>query len=223
MLTLRGLGSKMLHARVVGGSTPEGEGALTGRTPISPSLGIRASAGARLADPSYAVTSTDGTMHGNFSDLAWNANGSLRLEYGSERGHFTGDVFYGHRSFYIPPSDSAANAFLQHVTSEDAARVVVGGEFERHRLRIALGAYGELLQRDIDEYADYTLAQKLLRQSLLSGRYGAAVDLDRPYRAGGLFGTVSARLSVDSDGVSLHQLSYVPTTAPSTWPELDLR
>ncbi|MGZ3428098.1 MAG: TonB-dependent receptor domain-containing protein, partial [Polyangia bacterium] len=118
-----------------------------------------------------------------------------------------GDTFYGHRTFFIPPSDTS-NALLQHVTSEDAARLVLGADFEREKFRLAIGAYGELVQRTIDEYTDYTLANRVLQQALLSGRYGAAALVDRAYRLRGLVGALSARLSVDSDGVRLHQIAF---------------
>src|SRR4051794_9657488 len=138
VFTLRALGGKLVNARLVGGSTPEGEAALTGRVPLKPNFGVRASAGARLADPSYTVFAPGGG-NANFKDLAWNVDGSLRLEYANDRVHFTGDTFYGHRSFFIPPSDTMT-ALLQHVTSEDAARLVLGSEFSRGPLRLAVGA-----------------------------------------------------------------------------------
>src|SRR5205807_8541100 len=123
--------------------------------------------------------------------------GSLRVEYGGDRGRFTGDVFYGHRTFYIPPSDTTGN-LLQHITAEDSVRLVAGGELERHGLRIALGVYGELLTRATDEFQDYTLKNLQVHQDLLSGRFGGAVHLDRRFRARELSVTVSARLSVDT-------------------------
>jgi hypothetical protein len=207
VLTLRARGSRLVHARVAGGSTPDGEAALTGRTMVGDAVGIRASAGARLADPTYPVTGSDGTRS-NFADLASNIYGALRLEYGGERGQLTTDLFYGHRSFYIPPSDTSGD-LLQHVTAEDAVRIVSGGELERHGVRVALGVYGELLQRATDEFTDYTLGTRAVHQDLLSGRFGGAVNLDRPFRVRGLSGTVSARLSVDTDAANVSQVAFV--------------
>jgi hypothetical protein len=215
VMTLRALGTRMVNGRLVGGSTPEGEAALTGRTPIGDEgrVGIRASAGTHLADPSYPVTSAVDGSHARFADFQAHYYGSVRVEYGSERGHFTGDVFYGHRSFYIPPSDTSGN-LLQHVTAEDSVRVVAGGELERHGLRIALGVYGELLARATDEFPDYTQSMLELHQDLLSGRFGGAVHVDRPFRTRSLVATLSARLSVDSDAATVHQVVYVPGSAP---------
>ncbi|MGZ3405528.1 MAG: TonB-dependent receptor [Polyangia bacterium] len=205
--TLRALGGKLINGRLVGGSMPEGEAAVTGRTPLGETTGVRASAGAHLADPTYPVTASDGS-HANFADLMTHYYGSLRFEYGSERGHFTTDVFYGHRSFYIPPSDTSGN-LLQHITAEDSVRLVAGGEVERHGLRLALGVYGELLTRATDEFADYTLKSLQVHQDLLSGRFGGAAHVDRPFRKGALRATLSARLSVDSDAASVHQIAYL--------------
>jgi hypothetical protein len=206
--TLRALGGEMVNARLSGGSTPEGEVAATGRTPLDEHVGIRGSAGAHIADPRYPVTAADGS-HAQFADLMQHYYGSVRVEYGSDAGgRFTGDVFYGHRRFYIPPSDTSGN-LLQHITAEDSVRLVAGGELQRHGLRIALGVYGELLTRATDEFLDYTLATKQLHQDLLSGRFGGAVHIDRPFRRGALRATLSARLSVDTDAASVRQIAYL--------------
>jgi hypothetical protein len=213
--TLRALGSRMINGRVVGGSTPEGEAAVSGRTQVGERFGIRASAGAHIADPTYPVTGTDGS-HASFADFSTHYYGALRLEYGSETGRFTTDVAYGHRSFYIPPSDTVGN-LLQHITAEDSLRLVAGGELERHGFRVALGAYGELLQRNTDEFADYTLKYLQIHQDLLSGRFGGAVHVDRPFRVRGLIATVSARLSVDTDAANVKQTAFLMngTSVPS--------
>ncbi|MCA1663633.1 MAG: TonB-dependent receptor plug domain-containing protein, partial [Myxococcales bacterium] len=215
VMTLRALGSRLVNGRVVGASTPEGEVALTGRTPIGDEgrVGIRGSAGAHLANPSYPVTAGDGSR-ATFGDFSTHYYGSLRVEYGGDRSHFTGDLFYGHRSFFIPPSDTTGD-LLQHITAEDSVRLVAGGELDRRDWRIALGAYGELLSRSTDEFPDYTQKMIELHQELLSGRFGGAVHVDRRLHARTLAATVSARLSVDSDAASVHQVVYVPGAAPS--------
>lgn len=215
VMTLRALGSRLVNARAVGASTPEGEVAVTGRTPIGDEgrVGMRASAGARLADPTYPVTGMDGS-HAQFGDFQTHYYGSLRVEYGGDGGRFTGDLFYGHRSFYIPPSDTTGD-LLQHITREDSVRLVVGGELDRRGWRIALGAYGELLARTTDEFPDYTQQMLEVHQELLSGRFGGAVHVDRNLRVRGLVATFSARLSIDSDAASVHQVVYVPNLAPT--------
>ncbi|HEX9103950.1 MAG TPA: TonB-dependent receptor, partial [Polyangia bacterium] len=217
VMTLRALGGKLINGRVVGGSMPDGEAALTGRTLVGDrgSFGIRASAGARIADPSYPVTSAADGSHARFADFEDHFYGSLRMEYQSERAHVTGDAFYGHRSFYIPPSDTTGN-LLQHVTGEDSARLVVGTDLERQGLRVAVGVYGELLARLTDEFTDYTLKSLEVHQDLLSGRFGGAVHVDRPFRVRGLAGTLSARLSVDSDAASVRDTVFVPGMAAAT-------
>ena len=216
VMTLRALGSRMVAARAVGGSEPEGEAAVTGRTQIGDSghFGVRASAGAHIEDPTYPVLSSDGTTHANFADFMAHYYGSLRAEYASDAGHFTGDAFYGHRTFYIPPSDTQGN-LLQHITGEDSVRLVLGGEMERHQLRIAVGIYGELLSRATDEFADYTLGNRELHQDLLSGRFGGAVHIDRPWHVRGIAFTLSARLSVDSDAATVKNIVYVANQPPS--------
>ncbi|HEY2748098.1 MAG TPA: TonB-dependent receptor, partial [Polyangia bacterium] len=203
VFTLRAIGSRMVNGQLVGASTPGGEAAVTGRTSIPHGLGIRASASARYDDPTYPVVSTTGVT-GKFGDRELQVATGLRLEYESERGRFTADAWYGHRAFFIPPSDNTSNA-LQDITSEDATRLVVGGEFDTHGFRIAIGAYGELLSRATDFYTDYTLSDKTSHQDLLSWRIGEAVHVDRPWRVRGLHGTVSARLSVDSEGMQIRQ------------------
>ncbi|HEX6835673.1 MAG TPA: TonB-dependent receptor [Polyangia bacterium] len=217
VMTLRALGSKLVNARVVGGSMPEGEAALTGRTTVGDSgtFGVRASAGARIADPTYPVTSAVTGTRARFSDFEDHFYGSLRLEYAGLRAHTTGDLFYGHRSFYIPPSDTTGN-LLQHVTGEDSVRAVVGTDVERQGLRVAVGVYGELLSRLTDEFTDYTLSTLEVHQDLVSGRFGGAVQVDRPFAVRSLVGTLSARLSVDTDAASVHDTVYLPNVAPST-------
>ena len=203
VFTLRAIGSRMVNGRVVGGSTPGGEAAVTGRTSVPHGWGIRASAQARYDDPNYPVISTTGVT-GHFADRELQVTTGVRGEYEGEGGRFTADVWYGHRAFFIPPSDNTSNA-LQDITSEDAARLVVGGEFERHGFRIAIGGYGELLSRATDFYTDYTLKDLTSHQQLLSWKIGEAVHVDRPFRVRGLVGSLSARLSVDSDGMQIRQ------------------
>ncbi|HEX4457161.1 MAG TPA: TonB-dependent receptor plug domain-containing protein, partial [Polyangia bacterium] len=203
--TLRAIGSRMIDGRVVGGSTPGGEAAVSGRTPLPGGFGIRASASARFDDPTYPVVASNNTMPGNFNDRESQATAALRLEYQKGDSRFTADAWYGHRSFFIPPSDNTGNA-LQDITAEDAARVVVGGEFQSRGFRIALGAYGELLSRDTNFYTDYTLKTLTSVQQLLSWRVGEAVHVDRPFVfAGDVHATFSARLSVDSEGMQIRQ------------------
>lgn len=215
--TLRALGSKLVNARVSGGSEPEGEAAVTTRTPLGKSgtWGMRASAGAHIEDPTYPVTSAVDGSHARFGDFQDHFYGSLRGEYESERGHFTTDAFYGWRSFYIPPSDTTGN-LLQHITSEHSLRLVAGGEVDRYGLRLAAGVYGQLLSRLTDEFTDYTLSTLELHQNLLSGRFGGAIEVDRPFRKHELSGTLSARLSVDSDAASERDTVFLPGKAPST-------
>jgi outer membrane receptor protein involved in Fe transport len=202
--TLRAIGSRMVDGRVVGSSTPGGEAAVTGRSPLPHGFGIRASASARFDDPTYPVVASDNTQPGKFNDRESQATAGLRLEYEKGSGRFTADAWYGHRSFFIPPSDNTGNA-LQDITSEDAARLVVGGEFQSRGFRVALGAYGELLSRDTDYYTDYTLKTLTSHQQLLSWRIGEALHVDRPLVFGELHVTFSARLSVDSEGVEIRQ------------------
>lgn len=214
VMTLRARGSRLVNGRLVGSSMPDGEAALTGRTPLgSDRLGIRASAGARVADPTYPVTGADGS-HGRFADFQTQYYGSLRVEYGDDDGdRVSGDLFYGHRSYYIPPSDTTGN-LLQHISAEDSLRLVVGGEVERHGWRIAAGVYGELLSHSEDEYPDYTQQMIEVHQDLLSGRFGGALNVDRTLSRGDLVATLTARLSVDTDAASVHQVVYIPGAAP---------
>ena len=203
--TLRAIGSRMIDGRVVGSSTPGGEAAVSGRSPLPGNFGIRASASARFDDPTYPVVASNNTMPGNFNDRESQVTTALRLEYQKGDSRFTADAWYGHRSFFIPPSDNTGNA-LQDITSEDAARVVIGGEFQSRGFRIALGAYGELLSRDTNFYTDYTLKTLTSVQQLLSWRVGEALHVDRPVLfAGDVHATFSARLSVDSEGMQIRQ------------------
>lgn len=197
VFTLRATGDKLVEGRAVGGSMPEGELAATGRAPLPGGWGLRASATGRFAEPTYPVVAPD-MSSARFADRQWRVNGGLRLERETARGRFGADAWYGHRSFFIPPSDTTGT-LLQDITREDAVRLVAGGELTRRSWRIALGAYGELLARATDNYGDYTLKTKVSHQDLLSGRVGAAVDVDRPFVVRGLGGSASARLSVDTD------------------------
>ena len=158
---------------------------------------------ARYADPGYPVLAPD-KSNTTFFDRQSQEYASLRFERGTPGGRFTADAWYGHRSFFIPPTDFDG-ASIQAVTGEDAARAVLGGEILRGPLRIALGAYGELLARTTDFYSDYTLQTKTSHQDLLTGRVGGAAHLDRTFSHRELTGTVSARLSVDGEGATVTQ------------------
>ena len=218
--TLRAIGGKLVEGRLVGGSTPEGELAAGGRAPLPRGWGIRASATGRIAQPTYPVVAPD-QSNARFADRQWNVDGALRLERESARGRFGVDAWYGHRSFFIPPSDTTGT-LLQDITREDAVRLVVGGELDRGRWRVALGAYGELLARATDDYRDYTLATKVSHQDLLSGRAGAAANVDRAFAVRGLGGSVSARLSVDTDLARVAQTGLAGAWGASPYGELAL-
>src|SRR5262249_27681062 len=118
--TLRATGNRRIEGRAVGGSEPYGETALTGRGPLTPSgrLGIRASAGAHFADPWYPVVASDMSSARFFARDSQEYT-ALRLEYAGERGRITGDVWYSHRSYFIPPSDTTG-ALLQQITAQDS-------------------------------------------------------------------------------------------------------
>lgn len=218
VFTLRARGGKLLEGRLVGSSMPEGELAATGRAPLPHDWGVRASATGRIAQPTYPVVAPDGSG-AHFSDRQWNVNGALRLDRDFARGRFSADAWYGHRSFFIPPSDTTGT-LLQDITGEDAFRLILGGEFERARWRVAVGAYGELLARATDSFTDYTLKNKVSHQDLLSGRIGAAVHGDRPWAARGVVGLFSARLSVDTDLASVHQSGLAGAWGASPYAEL---
>src|SRR5205823_9085349 len=143
--TLRAIGGRRVQARVEGGTAPEVEGALTGRVPANAAetTGVRLSAGGRYANPDYPVTDSSGNRQ-KFFNQQYQVYGAGRLEHQGERGRVALDAWYGHRSFAIPPSDTEGSA-IQVVTGEDAARLVLGGDVNIKKLRIAMGAYGELL------------------------------------------------------------------------------
>jgi outer membrane cobalamin receptor len=211
--TLRAIGSKRLVARAVGGTTPYAEGAVTGRTGLNESgtLGLRASAGAHFSDPGYPATSADGMTHSTFFDRDSQAYTALRLESQTDSGHYTGDVWYGHRSYYIPPTDTTGNLLLS-IPNQDAARAVFGAEWYRRKYRIALGAYGEYLSQPTDYYADYTLTNKTLHVDVTSGKFGAAALLERPLFGHGVSAWVTGRLALDSE------FAYIaPSNMKAVW------
>jgi len=220
VFTLRALGNRRLVGRVVGGTTPYAEGAVTGRTPLNAAgtLALRASAGAHFADPGYPVVAPD-LSAATFFDRDSQAYTALRLESETERGRFTGDLWYGHRSYFIPPSDMTG-ALLQSVSGQDAARAVFGAELHRRRFRVALGAYGELLSQATDFFTDYTQTSKTSHQDIFSGRVGAASVLDRPFAGRGVTGLWAIRLSVDGEGASIRQTSVAGTWGFSTYGSL---
>jgi hypothetical protein len=151
-----------------------------------------------------------------FVDRTLAAYGGLRIERQSARGRFTADLFYGHRAFAIPPSDTQG-ATIQNVTGEDAARAVVGGEARLGPLRIAAGGYGELLSRATDYFRDYTLQSPTSHQDLLSGRAGAAVHLDRWLSRRGVRARISARLAADGEAARIVQAKAAPVTGWSIY------
>ena len=106
--------------------------------------------------------------------------GSLRVEYGGDRGRFTGDVFYGHRSFYIPPSDTTGN-LLQHITAEDSVRLVAGGELERHGCASRSASTASCSRAPPTSSPTTRSRSCEVHQDLLSGRFGGAVHVDRRF------------------------------------------
>jgi outer membrane receptor protein involved in Fe transport len=220
--TLRAMGNKRILARAVGGSLPYGEAAATGRTPLneSQSVALRASVGGHYAEPAYPVIAPD-MSNATFHDRDHQEYAALRLEYGTERGRMTADAWYGHRAYFIPPSDTAGT-LLQDITNQDAARFVLGGETRRNGFRLALGAYGEMLSQATDFFTDYTLANKVQHQDLVGGRVGGAFHTDRPWSWRGVTGLVSARLSVDGEGAQIRQTMTPSAHGFSTYGELAL-
>jgi outer membrane cobalamin receptor len=215
--TLRAVGQKRIDGRLVSSSNPEVEGALTGRVPLKKdqTVGLRLSTGARYANPRYPVIDMSGA-HQSFADEQVQAYGAARLEYQGERGRVALDGWYGHRSFDIPPSDSEGST-IQHVTREDAGRVVLGGEANPRGVRIAVGAYGEILSRDTDMYLDYTLTNKVSHQELFTGRAGAALTLDKSWVRGDLRATLTARASADGEGAQIKMTNQPTTYGISTY------
>jgi outer membrane cobalamin receptor len=212
VMTLHAVGGRRLQARVEGGSAPEVEAALTGRVPLNGerTTGLRLSAGGRYANPDYPVTDLSGNPQRFFNEQ-YQAYGAARLEHQGEKGRVALDGWYGHRAFAIPPSDTEGAA-IQVVTGEDAARLVLGGDAVVRKLRLAVGAYGEVLARDTDLYDDYTLAHRSLHQALFTARSGAAFTLERPWQRGALSASLAARISVDGEWARIEQ-----TGAATTW------
>ncbi len=219
VFTLHANGGKRIDARVSGGSLPEADAAVTGRTPLNraDTWALRASAGGHFWQPTYPVVAPD-MSQASFPDRDYQAYTALRIEYAKDTSHFTGDVWYGHRAFFIPPSDSPG-FLLQQITGQDAARAVLGGEFVTRGIRLAFGAYGEIMSQATDSFADYTLKTKVTHQDLLSGRLGAAAHLDKPLAFRGVKGVLSARLSLDGEGASIDQTNAKPTWGLSTYAE----
>jgi outer membrane receptor protein involved in Fe transport len=212
VFTLRAVGGRRLHARLVGSTDPDFEGAATGRVPLKKdeTLGLRASVGGRYAEPGHPVTDLDGSPR-TFYNRQLQAYAGTRLEHQGKQGRVALDAWYGHRSFSIPPSETEG-AQVQHVNAEDAARLVLGGEANVRGLRIAAGAYGQFLSRDIDFFGDYTLTQKTAHQFLTTVRTGAALTLDRAWARGKLLANLSARLSFDGEWARIEQ-----TGAQTAW------
>jgi len=222
VFTLRATGDRRIDGRVVGGTQPYGEGAVTGRAPLvrSGALALRASAGAHFSDAGYPVAGANMTT-ATFFDRDHQEYAALRLEYATARARVTGDVWYGHRAYYIPPTD-LTGVLLQNITGQDAMRAVVGSEIFARGFRLAVGGYGELLSQSTDFYTDYTQSTKVSRQKLIDGRAGIAAQLDRPWRVRDVRIRFSARLSVDGEGARIAQTSLPVTSGISTFGELAL-
>jgi outer membrane receptor protein involved in Fe transport len=95
--------------------------------------------------------------------------------------------------------------------------VVLGGEANARGLRIAAGAYGEILSRDTDMYLDYMLTKKASHQELFTARAGAAITLDKPWVRGDLRATLSARLSADGEGAEIKMTNQPTSYGVSTY------
>ncbi|MFI5289887.1 MAG: TonB-dependent receptor, partial [Polyangia bacterium] len=124
VMTLKASGGRRLDARVRASTAPDALASITGRTPLASGLALRGSAGGRWGEPSYAVIAPGGAP-AQFQDADGQAHTSLRLEKEWKHTRVTGDAWYEHRSYFIPPTDTEG-AQLQAIRGEDAFRAVVG-------------------------------------------------------------------------------------------------
>jgi outer membrane cobalamin receptor len=209
--TLRAVGPRRIEARAVGGSTPYAEGALTGRVPLTRSgeLGLRASAGAHFAQPGYPVTNPANDAPAGFFGRDTQEYSALRLEWAHARARVTGDAWYGHRDYFIPPAEDVGS-LLQHIIDQHSARTVFGAELGVREWRLAFGAYGMFLSQATDFFGDFTLTRRTATQKLFDARVGVAAQVERAWSWRGVRGLITARLSVDGEGAAIDQ-----TTLPS--------
>ena len=223
--TLRATGNRRLDARVRGSTSPEGQAAITGRTPLGGGVALRASVGGRYGDPIYPALAATGQV--DFHDTQSQAHAGLRLEYQARDWHLTGDGWYQHRTFYVPPND-ASGAAVQQVLGEDSVRAIVGAELERNQWRLAVGAYATVFSRSARNFPDYSLnAANSSLEDLSANREGAAVHVDRSLRLGELSLRFSGRLSIDTQGATIRTTDAVtmkvhPASGRSSFGELAL-
>ena len=146
-----------IDARVVGGSTPDGEGGgHRAHAAHAARSGMRASAGARFADPSYPSSRPTGCRRRTSSIASAGQRRAAARVRDRARPLHRRRLVRPSRVLHSAVGHHGRRAAGRHV--EDAARAGARRRHSaRHGMRIALGAYGELLQRTTDFYSDYTL------------------------------------------------------------------
>ena len=188
--TLRALGSRLIDARVVGGSTPEGEAALTGRTP----LGARRSASAPR--PARALRRSDLPRPRHRQDSTRAASTTASRTSTARCGSSTRPS--AATSPATPSTATARSSFrrrtprralLQHITGRGrGARWSLGSEIRAQRLRASPSASTASCcrARPTILYRLHADEPRRCHQDLFSGRFGGAVHVDRPFRLRGL-------------------------------------
>lgn len=216
VITLRAVGNRRIDARLRLSDQPDGQGAVTGRTPIVGGLAIRGSAGGRYGAQDFTVVNPDGSA-GTLGEPQHQAHGAVRLEEQTRSTLTSVDGWISHRSFWSPPNEQSAGE-ITYVQSDLDARLVAGTQFVRGGLRLAAGVYSQWISRRTEYYGNsFSLLRPFNVEQLDANRTGGAVHGD--YNLGRQW-QLSARASVDTEDATVTSTIAKPGKGRTTLAEV---
>ena len=199
VITLRAIGNRRVDARLRVSSQPDGQGAVSARTPITHGLAVRGSAGGRYGAEDFTLTNPDGSQ-GSIGEPQHQAHGAVRLEHESRFTLTSVDGWISHRSFWSPPNETMA-ATITHIDSDLEARIVGGTQLVRGRLRLAAGVYSQWISRRTEYFLNsLSLLSAYNVEQLDANRTGGALHMDLGLGHGW---QLSARGSVDTEDATI--------------------
>jgi outer membrane receptor protein involved in Fe transport len=219
VITMRASGGRRINARLRVSDQPDGQAAVTGRTPLSERLGLaaRVSAGGRYGLSDFALTDPNGGR-AQLNEPLHQVHGALRLEHETRHLLSTVDGWISHRSYWSPPTEDVPNAVITFVQGELSARLIAGTQYTRGRLRLAAGVYSQWISVRSELYSgSRALAAPFDFEQLDANRTGAALHFDHGLGRGW---SLSARASVDSETATVKRLVAPSKTGTSTYGEL---
>jgi hypothetical protein len=229
--TLSTSGSRRLQARLNGGTAPGTVGSLTGRTPITSTISVRASGGGAYGKRALAVTLPNGAGS-TVNEAARSGFGTVRAERLGPISRLFADLWAVHKRYTVPPGDEPGAEVLK-VDGETSFRLGLGGETIARGWGLFGQGFAQILNRDSLRFGDATFATTTGSESLTADRSGLFARANR--WLGGVTqlaltttflseaASVTAIAGPGSSGrTSVAELAAGIRTTPRPWVQLDV-